>query len=50
MTTETTIEFSDVLGRRVRLGSWEDQKISTYSKIKEAVGERNWDHAADLAD
>ncbi len=48
--SETTIEFSEVLGRRVRLGSWEDQKISTYRKIAEAIGEGNWDFAADLAD
>ena len=47
---QTTIEFSEMLGRRVRLGSWEDQKISTYRKIIEAINEENWDHAADLAD
>ena len=50
MTTETRIEFSEVLGRRIRLGSWEDQKISTYRKIREAVAEERWDDAADLAD
>lgn len=48
--TDTRIEFSDILGRRVRLGSWEDQKISTFRKIKAAVAEGNWDHAAELAD
>lgn len=47
---ETTIEFSEVLGRRVRLGSWEDQSISTYGKIKEAMESGDWDLAADLAD
>ena len=47
---DTRIEFSEILGRRVRLGSWEDQKISTYRKIKAAVAEGNWDHAAELAD
>ena len=31
--TETTIEFTELLGRRVRMGTWEDQKISTYRKI-----------------
>lgn len=47
---ETRIEFSEVLGRRVRLGKWEDQKISTYRKIQEAIGEGRWDDAAQLAD
>ena len=47
---DTRIEFSEILGRRVRLGSWEDQKISTYRKIKAAVAEGDWDHAAELAD
>ena len=47
---DTKIEFSEILGRRVRLGSWEDQKVSTYRKIKAAVAEGNWDHAAELAD
>ena len=47
---QTTIEFSEMLQRRVRLGAWEDQKISTYRKIIEAINEKNWDHAADLAD
>ncbi|MDH3753223.1 MAG: hypothetical protein OEU32_05050 [Acidimicrobiia bacterium] len=48
--TEASIEFSEILGRRVRLGSWEDQKISTYRKIADAVSDGSWDHAADLAD
>ena len=47
--TETRVEFSEALGRRVRTGSWEDQKISTYRKIREAVHERRWDDAARLA-
>ena len=50
MTSETRIEFSEMLGRRVRLGSWQDQKISTYRKIREAVAESRWEDAADLAD
>ena len=48
--TDTRIEFSEILGRRVRLGSWEDQKVSTYRKIKAAVAEGDWDEAAELAD
>src|SRR6188508_2007916 len=27
---ETTVAFTELLGRRVRMGPWEDQKISTY--------------------
>lgn len=50
ITTETRIEFSEVLGRRVRLGDWQDQKISTYRKIQEAIGDGRWGGAADLAD
>lgn len=46
----TTIEFSEVLGRRVRLGSWDDQKISTYRKIAESIDAGDWEMAADLAD
>jgi hypothetical protein len=44
-----TVAFSELLGRRVRVGSWEDQKISTYRKIKEALDDRRWDDAARLA-
>lgn len=47
--SETRIAFSEALGRRVRLGSWEDQKISTYRKIREAIGDGRWDEAASLA-
>jgi hypothetical protein len=45
---ETRIEYLPALGRRTRLGSWEDQKISTYRKIREAIGEGRWDDAAEL--
>jgi hypothetical protein len=47
-TAETRIEYFPALGRRVRLGSWEDQKISTYRKIREAIAESRWDDAAEL--
>jgi hypothetical protein len=46
---ETTIAFSELLGRRVRMGSWEDQKVSTYRKIREAIDGGRWDEAARLA-
>jgi hypothetical protein len=45
---ETRIEYVPALGRRARLGSWEDQKISTYRKIREAIEARSWDDAAEL--
>jgi hypothetical protein len=50
MTTigDTRLEYFPALGRRVRLGSWEDQKVSTYRKIREAVEQRRWDEAAEL--
>jgi hypothetical protein len=41
--------FSDLLQRRVRIGSWEDQKISTYRKIHESVAGGRWTEAAELA-
>ena len=46
--TETTIAFTELLGRRVRLGPWEDQKVSTYRKIIEALDGARWDEAAQL--
>jgi hypothetical protein len=46
---ETRIEYSPHVGRRIRLGSWQDQKISTYRKIPEAIDERRYDDAAKLA-
>jgi hypothetical protein len=50
MTTigDTRLEYFPALGRRVRLGSWEDQKISTYRKIREAVEQGRFDDAAEL--
>ena len=44
--TETTIAFTELLGRRVRMGPWEDQKVSTYRKIIEALDGARWDEAA----
>jgi hypothetical protein len=45
----TRIEFSEILGRRARLGSWEDQKVSTYRKILAAIDEGDGDFGAELA-
>jgi len=47
-TVETQISFTDLLGRRVRMGPWEDQKISTYRKILDALEAGRWDEAARL--
>lgn len=44
----TSIEFVPSIGRRARTDSWEDQKISTYRRIREAVAEERWDDAARL--
>jgi hypothetical protein len=46
--TETTIAFTELLGRRARLGPWEDQKVSTYRKIIDALDGARWDEAARL--
>lgn len=46
--TETRIAFTELLGRRVRLGTWEEQKVSTYRKIGEALDGARWDEAATL--
>lgn len=42
--------FSELLARRVRIGPWEDQKVSTFRKIQEAIADKRWDDAAALAD
>ncbi len=44
----TSIEFVPSIGRRARTDSWEDQKVSTYRRIREAVAEERWDDAARL--
>jgi len=46
---ETRIEYSRPLGRRVRLGSWQDQKVSTYRKLHDAIDAGQWEWAAELA-
>jgi hypothetical protein len=44
----TSISFVPSIGRRARVDSWEEQKISTYRKIRDAVEEQRWDDAARL--
>ena len=47
--SETGLEYSAVLGRRVRTGNWQDQAVSTYSKIQDALDQEAWRWAAELA-
>ncbi len=42
--------FSSVLGRMVRTGDWEDQSISTYTKIREALEAGHMAAAAEMVD
>lgn len=44
------LEFSDVLGRRVRTGDWQDQKVSTYDKIRSALQRHESREAAVFVD
>ncbi|CAA9534933.1 MAG: hypothetical protein AVDCRST_MAG79-1268 [uncultured Thermoleophilia bacterium] len=44
------IGFSDVIGRRVRVGDWQDQTVSTYRRIHAALDGGAWDEAAELAE
>lgn len=44
----TPISFVSSIGRRARTDSWEEQKISTYRKVREAIEEGRWDEAARL--
>jgi hypothetical protein len=44
------LAFSEVLGRRVRTGEWNDQKVSTYDKIHSALERREWGEAAAFID
>ena len=45
----TPIAFSEALGRRVRTGDWQQQRVSTYRKIQDAIRDLAWDQAAALA-
>ncbi len=44
------LAFSDILGRRVRTGDWQDQKISTYDKIRSALERQESREAAAFID
>lgn len=44
------IEFSDIVGRRIRLGSWEDLTVSTYQRLRDALSSASDAEVAGLAD
>ncbi len=44
----TSISFVPSIGRRARVDSWEEQKVSTYRKVREAIADERWDEAARL--
>lgn len=46
--TEAQTAYTELLGRRVRMGKWEDQKVSTFRKVGEALDAGKWDEAAEL--
>jgi len=46
--SETVIRYVPALGRRVREGTWQDQGISGYWKMQEAIRDGRWDEAAQL--
>jgi hypothetical protein len=49
-TVHGTLVFSEVLGRRIRSGDWDDQRVATYDKISSAVGDSDFAAAAALTD
>jgi hypothetical protein len=44
----TEIAFVPSIGRRARVDRWEEQNVSTYRKIREAIAEGRFDDAAGL--
>lgn len=48
--TPTRLTWSDDIGKRVRTGDWNDQAVSTTTKITEALDRNDWEQAAQLVD
>jgi hypothetical protein len=48
--TGAALEFSDVLGRRIRAGDLSDQRVSTFDRIGEALAGGDFERAAELGD
>jgi hypothetical protein len=46
---KANLEYSVMLGRRVRTGPWSEQVVSTYRRVIEALEEREWSKAAKLS-
>src|ERR1700754_2326902 len=46
----TTLTWSDDLRKRVRTGDWQDQAVSTTTKIAESIDAGEWELAAQLID
>jgi len=46
----TRLTWSDDINKRVRTGDWEDQAISTTTKVIEAIERGDWESAAQLLD
>lgn len=44
------LTFSEVLGRRIRVGDWNDQRVSTCDKVRAALEEGDFAEAAELGD
>jgi hypothetical protein len=44
------IGFSEVIGRRVRVGDWQDQTVSTYRRVHAALDAGRWTEARELAE
>lgn len=47
---DLVLSYSELLGRRVRTGDWEDQKVSTLDKVGHSIDEGDFSTAAQLAD
>src|SRR3990170_3284998 len=48
--TPSGVAFSEKLGRNVRTGNWDDQKITTIDKVRQALETDNFREAAEMAD
>jgi hypothetical protein len=46
----TTLTWSEDLRKRVRTGDWQDQAVSTTTKIRESIDDGEWELAAQLID
>lgn len=47
--TATGLQYSNVLGRKIRKDPWPELGISTWNKLKEALEKEDYDSALELA-